>query len=294
MTTPNSKTNLISNLIRLVDDRDEFVRKKVREQLINLGDDAVPFLEIAAKTENLEVKLIVLEIIKAIAPKQLLEKFKQLAKSSPSGHWDLETGVTFLQEFGYPGKETDNIVHSLDLLAKEAFDRTKQKSPKQAVEALTHYLFFEKGFEGNTIDFLNPDNTYFSRMLKQKKGIPITLTALCIFIGQRIGLPIVGIGLPGRYIAKYDSLTQPIYFDPFDKGRILSADDCAKLTETMGYRFEEHYLIAATSRETLTRMMNNLIVIYNKTSESEKVNHLSDFIKVLSGNQKINPSSRPS
>jgi regulator of sirC expression with transglutaminase-like and TPR domain len=131
-------------------------------------------------------------------------------------------------------------------------------------------------------------------MLKQRKGIPITLTALCIFIGQRIGLPIVGIGLPGRYIAKYDSLTQPIYFDPFDKGRILSADDCAKLTETMGYRFEEHYLIAATSRETLTRMMNNLIVIYNKTSESEKVNHLSDFIKVLSGNPKINPSSRPS
>ena len=184
MTTPNSKTNLISNLIRLVDDRDEFVRKKVREQLINLGDDAVPFLEIAAKTENLEVKLIVLEIIKAIAPKQLLEKFKQLAKSSPSGHWDLETGVTFLQEFGYPDKITDDIVRSLDLLAKEAFDRTKQKSPKQAVEALTHYLFFEKGFEGNTIDFLNPDNTYFSRMLKQKKGKVINITSIVAHTGN--------------------------------------------------------------------------------------------------------------
>ena len=63
MTTPNSKTNLISNLILLVDDRDEFVRKKVREQLIGIGNDAVPFLEIAAKTETLEIKLIALEIL---------------------------------------------------------------------------------------------------------------------------------------------------------------------------------------------------------------------------------------
>ncbi len=60
MTTHNSKTNLISNIIRLIDDRDEFVRKKVREQLINLGDDAVPFLEIAAKPTKLQFKLILL------------------------------------------------------------------------------------------------------------------------------------------------------------------------------------------------------------------------------------------
>ena len=159
--------------------------------------------------------------------------------------------------------------------------------------ALTHFLFFEKGYEGNTIDFLDPDNTYFSRMLEKKKGIPITLSALCIFIGQRLGLPIVGIGLPGRYIAKYDSLTQPIYFDPFDKGRILPKEDCTKLTEKMGYRFEEHYLVPATSRETLTRMMNNLIVIYNKNSQLEKANHLTNFVKVLSGGPERSSSIRP-
>ena len=112
-------------------------------------------------------------------------------------------------------------------------------------------------------------------------------------MGQRIGLPIVGVGLPGRYIAKYESLTHPVYFDPFDKGRILSQEDCAGLVEEMGYHFEEHYLGAATSRETLTRMMNNLIITYNKNSESEKAMHLSDFIKALSGNLEQNSSVRP-
>ena len=281
----NSKKNQISHLIYLIDDRDEFVREQVREQLIKVGEDAIPFLEVTARTENLKIKSIASEIIQAIIPKQLLRQFEKLAQSSPSGHWSLEKGVILLQKFGYPDEETDSLSQSLDLLAKEVSTLIEDsQSPEQIIQILTRYLFFEKGFEGNKIDFFEPDNTYFSRVLDRRKGIPITLTALCVFLGQRIGLPIVGVGLPGRYIAKYESLTQPIYFDPFNEGRVLSQEDCASLTEQMGYHFEEHYLIAATSRETLTRMMNNLIVIYNKNSESEKARYLSDFIKALSGN----------
>ena len=281
----NSKKNQISDLIYLIDDRDEFVREQVREQLIKVGEDAIPFLEVTARTENLKIKSIASEIIQAIIPKQLLRQFEQLAQSSPSGHWSLEKGVILLQKFGYPDEETDSLSQSLDLLAQEVSTLIEDsQSPEQIIQILTRYLFFEKGFEGNKIDFFETDNTYFSRVLDRRKGIPITLTALCVFLGQRIGLPIVGVGLPGRYIAKYESLTQPIYFDPFNEGRVLSQEDCASLTEQMGYHFEEHYLIAATSRETLTRMMNNLIVIYNKNSESEKVRCLSDFIKALSGN----------
>ena len=281
----NTKKNQISHLIYLIDDRDEFVREQVREQLIKVGEDAIPFLEVTARTENLKIKSIASEIIQAIIPKQLLRQFEQLAQSSPSGHWSLEKGVILLQKFGYPNEETESLSKSLDLLAKEVSTLIEDnQSPEQIIKILTRYLFFVKGFEGNKIDFFEPDNTYFSRVLDRRKGIPITLSALCVFLGQRIGLPIVGVGLPGRYITKYESLTQPIYFDPFNEGRVLSQEDCASLTEQMGYHFEEHYLIAATSRETLIRMMNNLRVIYNKNSESEKARCLSGFIKALSGN----------
>ena len=275
--------NQISYLIRLIDDRDEFVRERVREELIKRGEDVIPFLEIAARTERHEVQSIASEIIQAIIPIKLLRQFSELAHSSPSGHWSLETGVTLLQKFGYPDEETHSLSQSLDLLAKELSPLIEHnQSPEQTVKVLTRFLFFDKGFEGNKIDFSDPDNTYFSRVLDKKKGLPITLSALCVFLGKRVGLPIVGVGLPGRYIAKYESLTKSIYFDPFDKGRILSQDDCAKLVGDMGYNFEEFYLVPATSRETLTRMMNNLIVTYNSNSETDKANHLSEFIKALS------------
>jgi regulator of sirC expression with transglutaminase-like and TPR domain len=280
---PNSDKTQISYLIRLIDDRDEFVRKRVRKELIQRGEDVIPFLEIAARTECYEVQSIASEIIQAIIPIKLLRQFSELAQSSPSGHWNLEIGVTLLQKFGYPDEETHSLSQELDLLAEEVSPLIGHKqSPEQTVKVLTRFLFLEKGFEGNKIDFSDPDNTYFSRVLDKKKGLPITLSALCVFLGKRVGLPIVGVGLPGRYIAKYESLTKSIYFDPFDKGRILSQDDCAKLVGDMGYNFEEFYLVPATSRETLTRMMNNLIVTYNSNSETDKANHLSEFIKALS------------
>ena len=291
---PNLKTNQISNLIRLIDDRDKFVRDQVRDQLVEIGEDAIPFLEIAAKTENFEIKSKALEVIQAIIPKQLQKQFSQLARSSAKGHWDLEAGVILLAKFGYPIEETTGISLTLDQLATEAFGQVKsKKSPRQIVKALTHFLFFEKGFEGNKTNFFDPDNTYFSQVLDRRKGIPITLSALCIFIGQRLGLPIVGVGLPGHYIAKYDSLTQPIYFDPFDSGRIISKEDCAKFSEKMGYRFEEYYLSKATNNETLARMINNLIMIYNKSSQLKKADQLTSFVKVLSQGSKINLRTPP-
>jgi len=286
--------NQISHLIRLIDDRDEFVRNRVREQLITIGEDAIPFLEIAARTENHEIQSIALDVIQAIIPKQLQKQFSQLADSSSEGHWDLEAGVILLAKFGYPAEDPNCISQALDKLANEASDQVKnKKSPEQIVKALTRFLFFEKGFEGNKVNFFDPDNTYFSRMLELRKGLPITLSAMCIFVGQRLGLPIVGVGLPGRYIAKYDSLTQPVYFDPFDSGQILSQEDCAKLVKKMGYHFEEHYLGAATNRETLLRMINNLIMIYTKSSQLEKASHLAGFIKVLSGDSRSGSPIRP-
>ena len=284
----------ISHLIRLIDDRDEFVRNRVRDQLIQLGEDAIPFLEIAVRAEKPEVKSLAQEVIRAIFPKQLLGQFRKLATTLTGGQWDLETGVVLLSKFGYPDEETDIICRTLDQLAAEAFDLIRdEKSPEQAVQILTRFLFYEKGFEGNRTDFLSPDNTYFSRMLENRKGIPITLSTLCVFVGQRLGLPIVGVGLPGHYIAKYDSLTQPVYFDPFDKGRILSPEDCSSLAEKMGYHFEEHYLGTATNTETLVRMMNNLVMTYNKSSQLEKAGHLAEFIKALSGDPRSNSPIRP-
>ena len=43
----------IASLIRLMDDRDESIRNSVKAQLVQIGEDSIPFLEIAARDEDL-------------------------------------------------------------------------------------------------------------------------------------------------------------------------------------------------------------------------------------------------
>ena len=121
--TPSPKKKQISHLIRLIDDRDEFVRNQVRDQLVEIGEDAIPFLKIAVRTENLQIKSKALEVIEAIVPKQLLKKFSGLARNLNEGYRGLEAGVILLAKFGYPREDPDSISQVLDQLADEASDQ---------------------------------------------------------------------------------------------------------------------------------------------------------------------------
>ena len=116
MSAPESN-NQISSLIRLLDDRDEFVRSRVRDQLIQIGEDALPFLEMAARTENPALQGMVAGITQAIFPKRLGEKFRRLALSSRGGDINLEAGIILLMEFGHPHSKPEEVTFPLDQIA---------------------------------------------------------------------------------------------------------------------------------------------------------------------------------
>jgi regulator of sirC expression with transglutaminase-like and TPR domain len=272
----------ISSLIRLIDDRDEFVRSRVYDELVQLGTDALPFLEMAANGENAEVSIQARKIINAIQPRQLGDKFRQLVASAKGSDLDLETGVTLLAEFGYPDMAPQEITAALDQLAMELSQRTSRDDrPERVVEQLTRFLFQEKNFSGNQENYIDPENSYFNRVLQRKTGIPISLSALCVLVAERLQLPIVGVALPGHYIAKYNSPSNPIYFDPFHKGKIMDREGCVRVVQNLGHQFSEHHLLQASHRETLVRMMNNLIMIYSQNNEAQKVEQLTEYVRIL-------------
>jgi regulator of sirC expression with transglutaminase-like and TPR domain len=277
----------ISHLIQLLTDRDEFVRQKVREQLITLGEDALPFLEMAVRSEEVPLRIQAQEVISAIFPIKLGEKFRQLAQKGLGRDVDLEAGMLLLMEFGYPNSDPQICRETLDSLAHQLDQKLDlDADPIQTVAALTQLLFHQENFKGNRNNYIDPDNSYLNKVLEYKTGLPITLSALCVLVASRLGLPIVGVGLPGHYIAKYDLPQGSIYFDPFHQGRPLTREDCIKIVEQFGQTFEEHFLSQSTHRETLIRMMNNLIQVYQSSNEIDKAESLSRYIKIL-----LNPSS---
>jgi regulator of sirC expression with transglutaminase-like and TPR domain len=276
----------ISHLIQLLTDRDEFVRQKVREQLVELGEDALPFLEMAVRSEDIPLRIQAQDVIARIFPIKLAEKFRQLAHKGLTRYVDLEEGMLLIMEFGYPNVDPEVCRETLDSLARRVEQNlAPDADPAQTITTLTQLLFQQENFKGNKVNYADPDNSYLNKILEHKTGLPITLSALCVLIAGRLDLPIVGVGLPGHYIAKYNLPEGGLYFDPFHQGRSLTRADCVKIVEQFGQPFEEHFLSQSTHRETLIRMMNNLVQVYQSTHELEKAETLSGFIKIL-----LNPS----
>ena len=279
----------ISYLIQLLTDRDEFVRQKVSAQLIELGEDALPFLEIATRREDIPLRMQAQAVINAIFPKKLGEKFRQLAQKGLGRDVDLEAGMLLIMEFGHPHSDPKVCRENLDALARNLEQSLPTDAdPSHIVQSLTHLLFQQNRFKGNKANYMNPDNSYLNKVLEHKSGLPITLSALCVLVAGRLGLPIVGVGLPGHYIAKYNLPKNAIYFDPFHQGRLLNRTECIQIVEQFGHRFEEHFLSQATNRETLIRMLNNLVQVYQGSNDLDKADTLSKYIKIL-----INPSKNP-
>lgn len=272
----------ISSLIRLLDDRDPFVTDQVGNRLMELGTEAVPFLEIASRGENTILKTRALKILERLGPRQLAEAFRGLSRKHSGEDLDLEQGVILLMQFGHPDADVQRVQQQLDRLADGlAPGIDPQAASAQVLHQLTDYLFRQQGFHGNQDNYADPDNSYFDTVLKNKTGLPITLSVLCILIGQRLGLPIMGIGLPYHFIAKYNSAADPILFDPFHRGRILTPEKCSEMVRGFGVKFESHYLFPVTHREILTRMIQNLVIAYQKRGEEDKVNSLKEYSEIL-------------
>jgi len=281
----------ISSLIRLMDDEDDFVWSKVRDRLVALGADARPFIELAARDENLTRRRRALHILQALRPSQIGEKFRKLSVSAKGRDIDLERGVMILAEYGYPDFDPEECRLILDELAEGLRSNIPARaSPDRIVRELTHYLFIDQGFKGDKKNYLDADNSYFNKVLVQRKGLPISLTALCLFISARLRLNIVGVGLPCHFIAMHNAPGNPIYFDPFNRGKTLTPADCKDLVGSFGFQFQETHLAPVSNRNILLRMAHNLEVTYNQSGQPEQAQHMAEFAAILaSPHKKITP-----
>ena len=145
--------------------------------------------------------------------------------------------------------------------------------PVTRIMRLNEVLFSEFGFRGNTDQYFDARNSFLNDVLDRRTGIPITLSVVYLEVARRIELPLVGVGLPGHFLVKYDDGAQEILLDPFHSGRLLTEDDCrAKIAEMYQgeMRFHKALLAAVSKRQILLRMLRNLKGIYAQAKDHAK------------------------
>lgn len=142
------------------------------------------------------------------------------------------------------------------------------RCPTASAAALVAHLFVVEGFRGNADDYYDPRNSVLVDVLDRKLGIPITLSVLAISVARRVGIDLVGIGLPGHFVVR-TAHDRDTYFDPFNGGRVLDADGCNALVRSLDRSgppsdFDPRWLAPIGHRAILARMLANLRAIYER------------------------------
>ncbi len=185
---------------------------------------------------------------------------------------DLAEAALLIAEDAYPRLDLDAYLARLDALAEPLRAGWRAYAPlEEHVAALNGHLFGEIGFRGNREDYYDPRNSYLNEVLDRKLGIPITLSVVYMEVARRLGMTVVGIGLPGHFIVQAERDGTSLLLDPFNGGETLSAEDCERLVaESYGtsVAFSEEQLVPVKKRQILTRMLTNLKRTYLGTDDA--------------------------
>src|SRR5712692_3228647 len=144
----------------------------------------------------------------------------QLARD-PVAPLDLAELALQLARDEYPELDVEAYLSQLAGMAHEARQYLRG-SLDVRVSGLCRYLFHDLGFRGNTQSYYEPRNSYLNEVLDRRTGLPILLATVAMAVGERAGLHVVGVGLPGHFVAKAIENGREVLFDPFHGGRPLS------------------------------------------------------------------------
>lgn len=94
-----------------------------------------------------------------------------------------------------------------------ALDEIADTVPEHTRSGVVTALFGRDGFRGDVENYHDEDNSFFDRVLLHRKGMPITLSAVTIEVGQRVGVPLTMVAMPGHVVVGTND--DDVYIDAF-------------------------------------------------------------------------------
>lgn len=201
---------------------------------------------------------------------------------------DLARAALLVARSEYPRLDLERYLRVIDAMACEVGERMAEAyDVDESLRTLNAYLFRDKGFAGNVQDYSDPRNSFLNEVIDRRLGVPISLSLLYIEVGQRAGLPLHGVSFPGHFLVKLSADSGDIVLDPFLGGAALSREDLdGRLHHLVEGRLGrvpdlEEWLVPATKREILLRMLRNLKAIYLKAGDHPRaLNAIEHMLRV--------------
>ncbi|WP_374199899.1 transglutaminase family protein [Kitasatospora sp. SUK 42] len=133
--------------------------------------------------------------------------------------------------------------------------------PEETAALLAAVLGGRERFHGRQSDYRRLESSLLPDVLRRRRGLPIMLSLVWIAVGQKAGLTVHGIALPGHFIVAVGGPTggeQYVLADPFHGGRLLDPADVEHLVAASGHEFTPALLTPAQPLDIVLRILGNI------------------------------------
>lgn len=267
-------------LVSLLDDTDQEVKTHVKDRIISLGEEIIPFLE--DRWENSFNPDLQKEIEELVHELQFSLLKERLGGWRDSDDRDLLRGLWLVNTYQYPELEYEKLSAEMHQIYFEVWTAFNNDLPAyDKIRLINNVLFGSLRFSANTKNFHSPGNSMLSTVLETKRGNPISLCSIYLLVANKLGLPIYGVNLPNLFVLTYKSEEVTFYINAFNKGLIFTKQDITTYLEHLKLPAKNEFFEPCDNIEIVKRTLRNLYVAFEKIGDLEKVEEISQLLEIM-------------
>ena len=260
----------IESLMLLLGDPDPFVQEQVQLRFMELGNRAIPILDqIRVETKNKEEKKRAKDVLYKLTFTSLKEDFAELLLEGIGNRAQLERAVITLARFGNPTLRESEYVNN--------------RSEREEMQTFMKFIFEDLNFRGDNKDYHNPANGFIDQVIERRKGLPISLSLVAMFIARRLQLPVFGVNMPIHFMLAFVGEKEEQLIDPYDQGAEVSYDQCYFFLKKNNVTPKPDHFKMASDLNILARCIRNLMHSYERNEEHERVRDLKSLLELVEG-----------
>lgn len=102
------------------------------------------------------------------------------------------------------------------LLADAELQLANETHPQQRFEAFLRIFYHEWQFHGDDQVVFHSSNAFIDKVLQTRRGIPLSLGALLLFFGSKLGFPLQPVTFPTQFLIQLQWPGEmPLYVNPY-------------------------------------------------------------------------------
>lgn len=269
-----SSKSKLHYLIQLVDDDTIEVRNEIIKELSNYGTSLEEEISLFSDILTEQKLNLIQPVLYSNRRKILKKKWKSWFRLEEENE-KLEKALTLISCFHYGFLDLYEFPNWIDELSEEFLLKRRYGDELD----LANFLFQEKEIKGAKENYYNPFHSNPLYAIKQKKGLPITLSLIYILVGGRLGFEIKGCNLPGHFLAKFQSDEDIILVDCFNGGKFFYENDLEDNLPESNIDLSKIIREDPSAFTIMRRVLNNLIGAYSFINDSENHKFFSDLLK---------------